>query len=170
MEVYIELLQVANCFQREVERDADYTTIRLSWLIARDIARTQNVEVYVFYGEFKTRLNEIAEAKKLLREGIKHDSHNQALYFALGNVCASQVYLKTPLRLLGKPWSWLGHKTSIEALEAAKEKAIGSHSSICTYCLLMAVLACLSMISFLMANSVEIVKRRRRKAKSKKRK
>ena len=176
MEVYIELLQVANCFRaRGGVRDADYATDAFELaLIARDIARTQNVEVYVFYGEFKTHLNELPEAKKLLREGIKHDSHNQALYFALGNVCASQGLFEDAVKAFGKAVELApGHKTSIEALEAAKEKAIGSHRRMyATYCLLlMAVLACLSMISFLMANSNRDSKEKKAKGReSKKRK
>ena len=176
MEVYIELLQVANCFRaRGGVRDADYATDAFELaLIARDIARTQNVEVYLFYGEFKTHLNELPEAKKLLREGIKHDSHNQALYFALGNVCASQGLFEDAVKAFGKAVELApGHKTSIEALEAAKEKAIGSHRRMyATYCLLlMAVLACLSMISFLMANSNSDSKEKKAKGReSKKRK
>ena len=176
MEVYIELLQVANCFRaRGGVRDADYATDAFELaLIARDIARTQNVEVYLFYGEFKTHLNELPEAKKLLREGIKHDSHNQALYFALGNVCAIQGLFEDAVKAFGKAVELApGHKTSIEALEAAKEKAIGSHRRMyATYCLLlMAVLACLSMISFLMANSNSDSKEKKAKGReSKKRK
>ena len=176
MEVYIELVQVANCFRaRGGVRDADYATDAFELaLIARDVARTPNVEVYLFYGEFKTHLNELPEAKKLLREGIKHDSHNQALYFALGNVCASQGQFEDAVKAFGKAVELApGHKTSIEALEAAKKKAIGSHRRMyATYCLLlMAVLACLSMISFLMANSNSDSKEKKAKGReSKKRK
>ena len=176
MEVYIELIQVANCFRaRGGVRDADYATDAFELaLIARDIARTPNVEVYLFYGEFKTHLNELPEAKKLLREGIKHDSHNQPLYFALGNVCASQGQFEDAVKAFGKAVELApGHKTSIEALEAAKKKAIGSHRRMyAAYCLLlMAVLACLSMISFLMANSNSDSKEKKAKGReSKKRK
>ena len=176
MEVYIELVQVANCFRaRGGVRDADYATDAFELaLIARDVARTPNVEVYLFYGEFKTHLNELPEAKKLLREGIKHDSHNQPLYFALGNVCASQGQFEDAVKAFGKAVELApGHKTSIEALEAAKKKAIGSHRRMyATYCLLlMAVLACLSMISFLMANSNSDSKEKKAKGReSKKRK
>ena len=176
MEVYIELVQVANCFRaRGGVRDADYATDAFELaLIARDVARTPNVEVYLFYGEFKTHLNELPEAKKLLREGIKHDSHNQPLYFALGNVCASQGQFEDAVKAFGKAVELApGHKTSIEALEAAKKKAIGSHRRMyAAYCLLlMAVLACLSMISFLMANSNSDSKEKKAKGReSKKRK
>jgi len=157
MEVYIELIQIGNCFRAIGELgDADYATDAFELaLIARSIARTPNVEVYLFYGEFKMNLNELPAAKALLQEGLKHDSRNQPIYFALGNVCAYQGQWDEAIAAFGKAVEILpGHARSREALEAAKKHAVGSnrrmYAALCL--LLLAVLACSTMITFLMSN------------------
>ena len=157
MEVYIELIQIGNCFRAIGELgDADYATDAFELaLIARSIARTPNVEVYLFYGEFKMNLNELPAAKALLQEGLKHDSRNQPIYFALGNVCAYQGQWKEAIAAFGKAVEILpGHARSREALEAAKKHAVGSnrrmYAALCL--LLLAVLGCSMMITFLMSN------------------
>ena len=157
MEVYIELIQIGNCFRAIGELgDADYATDAFELaLIARSIARTPNVEVYLFYGEFKMNLNELPAAKALLQEGLKHDSRNQPIYFALGNVCAYQGQWDEAIAAFGKAVEILpGHARSREALEAAKKHAVGSnrrmYAALCL--LLLAVLGCSMMITFLMSN------------------
>jgi len=157
MELYIELVQIGNCFRASGELgDADYATDAFELaLIARSIARTPNVEVYIFYGEFKMNLNELPAAKALLQEGLKHDSRNQPIYFALGNVCANQGQWDEAIAAFGKAVEILpGHARSREALEAAKKHAVGSnrrmYAALCL--LLLAVLACSTMITFLMSN------------------
>ena len=157
MEVYIELVQIGNCFRASGELgDADYATDAFELaLIARSIARTTNVEVYIFYGEFKMNLNELPAVKALLQEGLKYESRNQPMYFALGNVCANQGQWDEAIAAFGKAVEILpGHARSREALEAAKKHAVGSnrrmYAALCL--LLLAVLACSTMITFLMSN------------------
>ena len=157
MEVYIELVQIGNCLRASGELgDADYATDAFELaLIARSIARTPNVEVYIFYGEFKMNLNELPAAKALLQEGLKHDSRNQPMYFALGNVCANQGQWDEAIAAFGKAVEISpGHARSREALEAAKKHAVGSnrrmYAALCL--LLLAILACSMMITFLMSN------------------
>ena len=176
MEVYIELLQMGNCFRARGELgDADYATDAFEMaLLAKDVARTQNVEVYMFYGEFKMYLNELPAAKALLQEGVKQDPRNQPMYFALGNVCASQGQWEESIAAFGKAVELApGHERSREALEAAKKHAVGSsrrmYAALCL--LLLAVLACSSMIIFLMGSSSSGSKEKKAKDKeSKKRK
>ena len=176
MEVYIELLQMGNCFRVRGELgDADYATDAFEMaLLAKDVARTQNVEVYMFYGEFKMYLNELPAAKALLQEGVKQDPRNQPMYFALGNVCASQGQWEESIAAFGKAVELApGHERSREALEAAKKHAVGSnrrmYAALCL--LLLAVLACSSMIIFLMGSSSSGSKEKKAKDKeSKKRK
>ena len=176
MEVYIELLQMGNCFRARGELgDADYATDAFEMaLLAKGVARTQNVEVYMFYGEFKMYLNELPAAKALLQEGVKQDPRNQPMYFALGNVCASQGQWEESIAAFGKAVELApGHERSREALEAAKKHAVGSnrrmYAALCL--LLLAVLACSSMIIFLMGSSSSGSKEKKAKDKeSKKRK
>jgi len=176
MEVYIELLQIGNCFRARGELgDADYATDAFEMaLLAKGVARTQTVEVYMFYGEFKMYLNELPAAKALLQEGVKQDPRNQPMYFALGNVCASQGQWEESIAAFGKAVELApGHERSREALEAAKKHAVGSnrrmYAALCL--LLLAVLACSSMIIFLMGSSSSGSKEKKAKDKeSKKRK
>ena len=138
MEVYIELLQMGNCFRVRGELgDADYATDAFEMaLLAKDVARTQNVEVYMFYGEFKMYLNELPAAKALLQERrVKQDPRNQPMYFALGNVCASQGQWEESIAAFGKAVELApGHERSREALEAAKKHAVGSNRHVCALC------------------------------------
>ena len=108
MEVYIELVQLGNLLRargdRENERghaDIVVDAFELA-MIARKVARTENVEIFLFYGEFKMNLGEYKEAKKMLEQGVKEDPKNFALLFALGNVCGYLGKWKEAIDAFGK--------------------------------------------------------------------